>query len=589
MEMDILKHLELCESILHKIYDLPKSGSLLILNEFCAEFSKCCIKLHKIIIEIMFLCLYQIISCVNYLEKTIKMERISNSILSLTRKFFVDRILWCFVKMKSLTNSMNDNTFPKILDETSFIVLIDTALELLVPYSKYGEENCDESTPREKFQTKIACQQLRTAIDKLIGQSLAFANVAQSCDKKVINSLCQKVLKDCIDFQNECDFSSTEKQLLTQKNIRLKSLVVENAIYKLEDFINESLLKLFFFVFTDLENNSVRNIRKSIKENPKDKKIDDMIADFDINVDRLIQIGTFALTFAPNSKVKTNVRNSLASLESLDSYLVPSLYSKCDFNFAILEEHFLEEVEKLKKSLQTIVETDALTESYLNILSEILEKNQFDLKDFTNITQMANLLIEHIELNESELKLEDDHEKNEKYNKFKLMANECSAILTCADQVEPKRILKRFKIMKSCLEKFKIILNKGSDISTKSKYEQIFITSEELAESQKMFESLGISPTIKSILYKNKKLNMTESLIGQCSRQLSFDSSYSETTIKTPEMKKLKRKISLRTAMFKRQTSEETKKMHKIFDENSMNLEISDILDQITGLSSSFG
>lgn len=118
---------------------------------------------------------------------------------------------------------------------------------------------------------------------------------------------------------------------------------------------------------------------------------------------------------------------------------------------------------------------------------------------------MAESLYEHFQLPVNAKVLQREGNRLELFKKFHLMVQECQAILKCSktENVEEQRIMKRFKILRSILRKFIDELgdrngNVGGNRS------QVFIMSDELSDSQQMFASIGISPSIRSILYNNQ-------------------------------------------------------------------------------------
>lgn len=76
---------------------------------------------------------------------------------------------------------------------------------------------------------------------------------------------------------------------------------MEHALYQLEEYINETLLRLVFTCFLDFQKISVDKIR-NILRTENDTIVDEYIADFDVNLDRATQIGIFAIAFAPSLK-----------------------------------------------------------------------------------------------------------------------------------------------------------------------------------------------------------------------------------------------------------------------------------------------
>lgn len=277
---------------------------------------------------------------------------------------------------------------------------------------------------------------------------------------------------------------------------------MENSLYRLEDFINESLLRLVFETYLGYKKYSVEHLQELI-DSPKtlESTLDETIADFDVNVDRTTQIGVFAIAFATNSKVKTKVRSVLASLESLDSFLIPSL--QANFNHEtneIITTHYNEEIRNFKSALQEIIDCPAFCRSYIAILDDFIDNfNGSTKQDLDDMLFKGRIVHDHLKPNLETLEVE-----AVKYDKFLLMLEECEAISKFYNKVDRSKILKRLRIFKATLKKIEV------DFVTyekKAKGDEniVFMTSSELADSYKMFESCGISPLRKNILYQSRK------------------------------------------------------------------------------------
>lgn len=109
-----------------------------------------------------------------------------------------------------------------------------------------------------------------------------------------------QVMRDCSAFQAECPPNSTAV-ISNYSNQKLRAITLEHALYQLEEYINETLLRLVFTCFLDFQKISIDKIR-NILRTENDTIVDEYIADFDVNLDRATQIGIFAIAFAPSFK-----------------------------------------------------------------------------------------------------------------------------------------------------------------------------------------------------------------------------------------------------------------------------------------------
>lgn len=131
----------------------------------------------------------------------------------MSRQHFLDRILWCMTKLLTLIKSSKSVNPP---NDFNFVELMDKALDLIAPYSDYSGgsvSNVAEFNAEAMFDSK----KTRQVIDLLLSQTLSYANVALSKDKKVLGALCQKVLRECMAFEKEClldqDLNENERSL----------------------------------------------------------------------------------------------------------------------------------------------------------------------------------------------------------------------------------------------------------------------------------------------------------------------------------------------------------------------------------------
>lgn len=171
----------------------------------------------------------------------------------------------------------------------------------------------------------------------------------------------------------------------------------------------------------------------------------------------------------------------------------------------ILEQHFNDEVVNFKNAIQEIIDSQAFTSCYYDLLNQTIKSSEkeYNKQYLTDIIQMGDFLYDHFQLAVNQKELRQHGDRLELFKKFTLMLRECQAVLRYSDteQVQAERVLKRFKILRSILMKF-IDEGKSTDgnplSTTKS---QAFLMSDELSDSQRMFASIGISPSIRSILY----------------------------------------------------------------------------------------
>lgn len=385
---------------------------------------------------------------------------------------------------------------------------MDTALEMLSPLTISDSGFNVSNIAAHNAEIMMESSKIRQVIDVIISQALAFTNVTIEEDRKSLTASCQKVLKECIDFENESSLSNPEKKVNVQQR-RLKALSLENALYQLETVVNDCLLRLIYRVFSDISRKPLDALRSATDPD----EIDNLTTDFDLITDRLMQIGFFAISYASNLKSISIIRSCLASLESLDSSLIPSLFSNCVEHSNLLEAHWNEELAILQNEIQKIIDTNAFFSSLISMFDDsIRELNQsFDKTTAENIINCIDVLQSHLEINSNALKLKDEKVTNLLYGDFKLMVIECRAALYYADKTDVSRIVKRLKILLNCIKKLQ------RSLFTVDKENEAKIDNGILSEpvQKDFFDSFHIKACVSSILYKTRRNSIIQSETGK--------------------------------------------------------------------------
>ncbi|XP_017008687.2 serendipity locus protein alpha [Drosophila takahashii] len=442
----LLIQLNTCSELISEGYS--STGNMGWLNEFCATFldfaSDLKARLPEVApsganldVETIFLCLTQVVTCITHLERTITLVA-----SPLTRQHFLDRLDWCCRRLLiSLTQLESRVSSVKNLEDHSFVELMDLALDQL---DDYMEKLAKESFMEEEAEEDS--YQLASIVNHIVRHALAFANVSIQSDKKALTSLCETLLGECATFHEEAGDPNSGHR-------KLEALSLERALYALESFLNEAMLHLLFVSLTELENTSVGRLKEALQEDANEAK--ELIAAFDINMDRIQQIGVLAIAFSQDIKTKTIVRSCLASLESLDACIVPALQlpeSAASAHHAeILEEHFNQELLIFRNVIHEIIDSCSLINNYLDMLGEgiqIQEKSHLKV-----IVQRGSVLVEHFRLPVNYSALSEDGQRVHK--DLILILRECQAVVNLDIPVEPKRIVKRLKILYSVLAKLR--------------------------------------------------------------------------------------------------------------------------------------
>jgi hypothetical protein len=433
-----------------------------------------------------------------------------------TRQFFLDRALWCLTQLNKAVNSSES-----YVPEQNFTIYMDNCIDEVTSFieTSFNISNICEMNAEAMIKSK----HIRKLVDLLISHALGFMNVALEEDKKPITALCHKVLKEAIELE-DADASSLANPAIkpNDKDRRMKAQLLETALLQLENVVNESVLRLLYQVFLDLSKNPIQKLRKLLKDSHNDLLIDELTTEFDCIIDRLMQIGIFALAFADNKKISAVVRSCLASLESLDEHLIPSFLSEnCEIHANLLEKHWNEEISELELQIQKIIDSDAFCTSLLETIERCIQSctKTFDAMLISDIVAKSKILYQHYEINEQLLHLNDEDLPKFFFRDFKLILKECEAAVDYIGKIDEVRVIKRIKILKSTLKKLQKAHKNKENVLVESNVEankqnvqptKEILNSDEFKNSVKFFTSFGIRASSRSILYQRNSMRLVE-------------------------------------------------------------------------------
>ncbi|XP_052891808.1 serendipity locus protein alpha-like [Anopheles moucheti] len=594
-----------------------KSG-LQWLNSVCADLHRLLRIVHKHLIfdgngnvgvlEACFLCISQIVMCIRWLEKTISTELDSPSKrqgLPQARQCFLDRIIWCLERLKTV---LETDASPESISDSNFVSYLDLALSLIAPLTVASDADCAEDEYETKYNEVIVeSGRIRSVVEALISQTFGFCNVLPDADRKRITNICQKVLKECIALERENDGKDSSDK-------KLRVSILESAIYQLETHVNECLIRLVYDTFGDNDRRLLAQLRTSISSGVSEEQIDELTKPFDNFVERLMQIGLFAISYADNLKISSAIRSCLASLEALDSYLIPSLYVGTDSNSMVLEQHWLEESATLCVLVHKIIDTNAFALSLIELLDEALDALQqnFNLPKALAMVSKAEIFLHHLEINSLEAMLQDKY-LNILYGDYRTMVLECRAIVKCAEKntnIDSSRIIKRFRVLQAKLRKMQVAINTDKDVRT-TPGDDLISHKQDISSNipepsperrtieanlQELFSASQMRMSSTNILYRSRrgepgKRRLEAASLLEINTFSEIIAHRRDRAVTTPEKGSIRRKPlrrnSLRVAMFKRQQRDQTAELYESI-KSDIDLQITDILDELTDLSHTF-
>lgn len=229
---------------------------------------------------------------------------------------------------------------------------------------------------------------------------------------------------------------------------------------------------------------------------------------------------------------KSNLRSSLASLEALDSFLIPAILSHSKIHSNLLQSHWTDEIDVLIHSIQNIIDTQAFLSCIIDIFSTSINvlTQSFDKVIVQNLLSHCDVLNQHFHVNYNDLELGTESPRSSYLNDFHLMIKECNAALVLCNDDEKNRIIKRVKILLSVLKKFHATLKTNDEpreeknltfgevtmpatklpSNIKPRTQSMEVLRSDTVRTDQFFESMGITATpTKKLLYESKREKST--------------------------------------------------------------------------------
>lgn len=319
----------------------------------------------------------------------------------------MDRLKYCSLVMRK---SIAEDVRTTVQLDDNFVTNMDRILELLT--SRNRAQVCNEkfsvfyanyitnyiSVP---FWVQFPPTTIRKHVESLLGHALTFESLLMPEDRLPYKSQCKILLRDCLNYQNNFE---------TAPSIYGDELV--NTLRKLDRATNACLVRMWFAVETMCNRSPLQNIAKLIIDRIDEDgqlAVDASIAAFDELNDRLGQIGTFAAAFTSKQADRTRIRSCLASLQCLESLLVPTMLrmaagTQPDRNVEILMEHWCSESRRLLFCIGLNIDTRAVCANLGYVLHMFTtSKAEPTMEAFGKCTSDADVLLRHINCNYDEL------------------------------------------------------------------------------------------------------------------------------------------------------------------------------------------
>ncbi|OAD51930.1 Serendipity locus protein alpha [Eufriesea mexicana] len=313
------------------------------------------------------------------------------------KKYVCDRLCFCLKMIIEILDTSDPLPKDEAFEQKNhFVYRMDLVLDIL------------SEMPNKSQQDQILeCKDLWFRIEDVFSHAMAIAQVCKPCSFKAITGTCQSIISD---YENLKFQLMSESPDIALNNLFMNSL--NDALYRLERKINVSVLNLVMEVFSD----PFHALRKlvticgnslSAKKRSKND-LSNAIEDFDQIIDKSMQIGLFAIASCKDRNRINQIRNCLASLESLETELISAITTfylhpeskEMRANVKLLTAQWQLEVNKLHDAINLIMDSAAYCQVVLDDLHDRISimSNCLDNRKPVTQTQVQNVVLRSLSL-----------------------------------------------------------------------------------------------------------------------------------------------------------------------------------------------
>lgn len=510
---------ELCNLIAGIILELAshtKDGKMLI---------------HRVNVKMVFLYLTQIVTLLSlFIQVFLNEDKIKGSIME-ARNFIIKQLYCCF---EGIDSQLNENE-SIITQNESFQKLVDISLVKLA--------EIDVTTDREIYLKQYYLS--RKHVEDVLCHSMSIAQVVYEEDSKIIRGSCKAVLSDLDSLLEEISRNNI--------NIALCNLSVDSCYDKLcslERKVNTCVLRLSLKVFSRYLKPLEKLTDCCFDRLVNSEALDDIIVEFDLHVDRIMQIGFFASSSTSNVTSTTKMKNCLASLEALESELVPSLnavFNNIHQNkhFAsLLVKHWKQQAQSLQKMVYGIMDPFAFCQVAYeeiklhldNIISNSSHQEVLPMSALTDIIEESTVLESIITVSIQDVDLDNLKSVEDVCKDIRNVIHEIKCAIDLLlirnrpTNLGNDRVIKRCKILKGLIKNLLLSLAEDSMLPDNNKVLEDAptdntksATSNDAVNKSLEYITSKSKEIIKerSILYKTPKLTSARGVKDQISSQLN--------------------------------------------------------------------
>ncbi|KAB0801982.1 hypothetical protein PPYR_04168 [Photinus pyralis] len=268
------------------------------------------------------------------------------------------------ISKELISISQNARTLKSNGNVGSFINLMDTCLD------KAEDIDISKGVPNALDSLNASSG----TIEEILSFALSIGQVGYNDDNKIITAACRTVLNSVDQLKVEIN-----KQ---EHNLDMFNLMTEmytSALCSLEAKVNVAVLNLCLRIFSNYQDLVEDLYSACVNYNSNSsKRLDDLITDFDLHMDRIFQIALFSLACSSINKRTLDLQILVLHLLFLEKELVPSFVSMTT-NHAphrrkyanIFKKYWIVQMKKLRRIVHNIIEPEA----YCKIIYEALTLN----------------------------------------------------------------------------------------------------------------------------------------------------------------------------------------------------------------------
>ncbi|XP_056632554.1 serendipity locus protein alpha isoform X1 [Diorhabda sublineata] len=385
--------------------------------------------------------------CINVFVK----ESEVNLIFSEVRNFCKKQMLFSLEEIDRALKGIFRSDFRK----GNFIKCIDSALEMI---NDIDYEN-------NKQQAKATFLHSKILFEEVLSHAMTIAQVTLPDDYQKIRGSCKSVIEILEDLTSE--FNKTDP------NTAMLNLFIDSCTSKLcnlEYKVNTAVLKLTLKVFSEytLPLEHLQEFCLCAKIKGKEEEFDHIVMDFDIHVDRIIQIGLFSVACSNYSDNCVKIRSSLLCLEGMETELIPAftaIYKDITTNHyqvLLFQDFWLSQAQRLFETICLIINPFAFCEVIyeenkiiVNDLSENVKVGSIiPQNNFNKLIKQSKVLEDFIKIVLKEVNESNNEEIKKAFQDFQNVLQEVkSAYEILPDNIYGhQRVIKRCKILVTAIK-----------------------------------------------------------------------------------------------------------------------------------------